>query len=202
VLPLSIVWHHYNSNDGGGMKGRQRIGWLLMGVLAMAAQNSHAADAKKGGLVGNSYASQMEQISDSLLRITARKKVAGAVSEINTPGTSTYQALQAVQIGAVVRAAIEARNQGYKVFQVVSKNADQSRIIEKRSASHDFFGDGVTEKNSVFAYGHYTDDVELVLEMTVKLLPGDMPVNPTPDFFDVDAVLIEAGLADVVTVAQ
>lgn len=172
-------------------------GVLLAVVLSMTVNHADAADKKKkGGLVGNSYSSQMDQIDDTTLRITTRKKVTGDVEEVNKPGTTMYNALAAVQAGASVRAALEARNLGYNVFQLLGTR-NLTKVIEKRSASVDR-GAGA-ETSYTFAPGHYTNDIELAIEMTVKLISGDMPADAPQGYVDVNQILISAGLVDVVT---
>ena len=170
---------------------------LLVMVLSIAvATTADAAKKKKGGLVGNSYASQMDQIDDTTLRITTRKKIAGDLDEVNTPGTTMYNALVGVQNGASARAAIEAKNLGYDVFQVLgSRNLTQTQ--EKRNASADITGNGDSESGFTFAPGHYTNDVELAIELTVKLVPGQMPDNAPQGYVDVNALLAQFGLGDM-----
>lgn len=171
-------------------------GWCLSLLLAVSAvQAADTAKAKKGGLIGNSYGSQMEQLDASTLRITTRKKVAGDLEEVNKPGTTMYNALVAVQNGASARAAIEAKALGYDVFQVLGSR-NLTNTLEKRSASVDF-GAGA-ENSYTFAPGHYTNDIELAIELTVKLIPGKMPATPPQGYVDVNALLVQFGLADVV----
>lgn len=169
---------------------------LLGLVLISIASGAMAADkvkAKKGGLIGNTYASQMDQIDDSTLRITTRKKVSGDLEEVNKPGTTTYNALKAISDGGSVRAALEAKNLGFKVFQVLGvRNLSQS--LEKRSASQDV--GGISESSFTFAPGHYTNDIELVIEMTVKLVPGDMPASPPAGYVSVEDLLKAWGLSE------
>ncbi len=173
------------------------FGALMTMVLAVAVTTADAADKKKkGGIVGNNYASQMDQIDDSTLRITTRKKVTGDLDEVNKPGTTIYNALTAVSNGGSVRAAIEAKALGFKVFQVQGVR-NLSQTIEKRSASVDR-GAGA-ETSYTFAPGHYTNDVELAVEMTIKLVAGDFPASPPEGYVSVDQILISAGLADMVT---
>jgi hypothetical protein len=150
---------------------------------------------KSSGLIGNSYASQMKQIDDTTLRITTCKRVSGDLDEVNKPGTSMYNALVAVQNGASARAAVEAKNLGYDVFQVLGSR-DLTQVQEKRNASSDM-GGGLSESEFTFAPGHYINDVELSIEITVKLIPGKMPANPPEDYVDVNAVLAQFGLADL-----
>jgi hypothetical protein len=162
---------------------------MLMATIAGCAAKNH------GGVVGNSYASQMRQIDDTTLRITSRNKVSGDLEEVNKPGTTMYNALVTVQNSASVRAAVEAKNLGYDVFQVLGSR-DLTQVQEKRSASADL-GDGLSESSFTFAQGHYTNEVELAIEITVKLIPGKMPENPPQDYVDVNAVLTQFGLTDL-----
>jgi len=150
---------------------------------------------EKGGVVGNSYASQMVPVGDNLMRITTRKREAADPAEVNTPGTSAYKAFQAINNAASLRAAVEAKSLGYKIFKVVSAT-DKSRLIEKRNASGDLTGDGLNESNFIVAPGNYTNDLELAVEMTVELIPGEMPENPPIDYADVEAILVSWGLAE------
>lgn len=173
------------------------LGALMVVALSVAVITADAADKKKkGGLVGNSYASQMDQLDDTTLRITTRKKVTGDIEEVNKPGTTLYNALAAVQGGAGVRAALEAKNLGYGVMQLQGVR-NLTKISEKRSASVDR-GAGA-ENSYTFAPGHYTNDVEVAIEMTVKLVAGEMPATPPEGYIDVNQILIQAGLANVVT---
>jgi len=180
------------------MKTRAKVlSMLLAAVMLVATAIGCASSMKKGGLVGNSYASEMRKINDTTLRITTRKKVSGDLNEVNKPGTTMYNALVAVKNGASARAAIEAKNLGYDVFQVLgSRNLTQ--VIEKRNASADL-GGGLSESGFTFAQGHYTNDVELAIELTVKLIPGKMPENPPKDYADVNALLAQFGLTDLFT---
>jgi hypothetical protein len=163
--------------------------------MAMAGVAADAADKKSGGLVGNTYASQMRQIDDTTLRITTRKKVKGDLDEVNKPGTTMYNALIGVQNGASARPAIEAKYLGYDVFQVLgSRNLTQ--VQEKRNASADL-GGGISESAFTFAPGHYTNEVELAIEVTVKLIPGAMPTDPPEDYVDVNVLLDQFGLSDL-----
>lgn len=178
------------------MKTRARVWSMLLAVILVAAITADAAEMKKGGLVGNSYASQVQQINDDTLRITTRKKVSGDLDEVNKPGTTMYNALVAVQNGASARAAIEAKNLGYDVLQVLGSR-NLTEVQEKRNATADLFGDGTSESAFSFAQGHYYNDVELAIEITVKLIPGKMPENPPQDYMDVNAVLAQFGLTDL-----
>jgi hypothetical protein len=171
------------------------LGMLLVPAVLVAAITADAAEMKKGGLVGNTYASEVRQIDDTTLRITTRKKVSGDLDEVNEPGTTMYNALVAVQNGAGARAAIEAKNLGYDVLQVLGSR-DLTQVQEKRNATADL-GGGTSESAFTFAQGHYSNDVELAIEITVKLIPGKMPENPPKDYMDVNAVLAQLGLTDL-----
>jgi hypothetical protein len=191
------------------MKTRARIlTMLLVAVMLAAAVTACTTGTKKSGLVPNSFASQVQKINDTTLRITTRKTVSGDVEEVNKPGTTMYNALVAVGNGASARAAMEAKNLGYEVVQVLgSRNLTEVR--EKRNATADIFGEnttdsansfsqshGVGESGYTFAQGHYNNDVELAIELTVKLIPGKMPENPPKDYMDVNAVLAQIGMTD------
>jgi hypothetical protein len=168
---------------------------LLVAAMFVAATTACTTDTKKGGLVGNSYASQVQRINDTTLRITTRKTVTGDLEEVNKPGTTVYNALVAVQNGASARAAMEAKNLGYEVLQVLgSRNLTQ--VQEKRNATADL-GGGTSESAFTFAQGHYHNDVEVAIELTVKLIPGKMPENPPQDYMDVNAVLAKIGMTDL-----
>ena len=173
---------------------------LVAVMLLVAATATDAAEMKKGGLVGNSYASQVQQINDNTLRITTRKKVSGDLEEVNKPGTTMYDALVAVQNGASARAAIEAKNLGYDVLQVLGSR-NLTEVQEKRNATADL-GGGLSESAFTFAQGHYYNDIELAIELTVKLIPGKMPENPPQDYMDVNAVLAQFSLTDLFAVKK
>lgn len=168
---------------------KQNLIIAVLGILAVLAAPAHAADKKSGGLLGNSYSSQFQQISDTSIRITSRKKVAGTLDEINTPGTSTYKAFSAINDASVVRAAIEARNLGYKALKV-SGTRDVSQTTEKRSASS--CPGGVCENSYTFAKGAYTTDIELGIELTFDMFK-EVPADAN-GYIDVDKVLKQVGL--------
>jgi hypothetical protein len=168
---------------------------LLVAVMLVAAVAACTTGTKKGGLIGNSYASQVQKINNDTLRITTRKTVSGDLEEINKPGTTMYNALVAVQNGAAARAAMEARNLGYDVLQVLG-SGNLTEVKEKRNATADL-GNGTSESAFTFAQGHYYNNVELAIELTVKLIPGKMPDNPPQDYMDVNAVLAKLGLASL-----
>jgi hypothetical protein len=172
------------------------LGISLVTALLVSVTTGVAVEMKKGGLLGNSYASEVRQTDDTKLRITTRKKVTGDLEEASKPGTTMYKALLGVTNGASARAAIEAKYLGYEVIQVLgSRNLTQ--VQEKRNASADLFGDGTSESAFTFAPGHYHDEVELAIEVTVELIPGKMPENPPEDYVDVNAVLLQFGLMDL-----
>ena len=150
---------------------------------------------KDGGVVGNNYSSKMVAVNNSMMRITTRKREEGDPDEVNTPGTTAYNSFQAIKSAAALRAAVEAKNLGYKIFKVVSAR-NLSQVIEKRNASGDLTGEGLSESGFIFAPDHYTADLELVVEMTVELIPGDMPESPPVDYADVEAILVAWGLAE------
>jgi len=159
--------------------------------MVLASPPLPAAD--EGGLVGNSYASQMIRVDDDKLRITTRKKVRGDLEEASRPGTSVYKALEAIQQAATLRAALEAKNLGYDVIDVVSAR-NLSKTIEKRSSNRS--PGGVNEKD--FSWGgsnNYTQDVELEIEITVALIEGKMPESPPSSYADVNEILKAFGLA-------
>jgi len=178
------------------MKTRAMVlSMLLVAAMLAAATAACTTDTKKGGLVGNSYASQVQQINGDTLRVTTRKKVSGDLEEVNKPGTTMYNALVAVQNGASARAAMEAKNLGYEVVQVLGSR-NLTEVQEKRNATADL-GGGMKESDFTFAQGHYYNDVELAIELTVKLIPGKMPENPPKDYMDVNAVLAQLGMTDL-----
>ena len=151
---------------------RNRFATLLLAFVALAmllpAQAVYAKDkAKKGGVVGNSYGSQFEQVSDERMRITTRKKVQGTLEEINEPDTSTYKAFQAVTNAALLRAAVEAKGLGFAAMKV-SGTRNLSQTSERRSLSS--CPGGICEKDFTFAKGTYATDVELAIEVTFDLL--------------------------------
>lgn len=178
------------------MKTRARVfSMLLVAAMLVVATTTDAAKMKKGGLVGNTYASQVRQINDDTLRITTRKKVTGDLDEVNKPGTTMFNALVAVQNGASARAAMEAKNLGFEVIQVLG-SSNLTQVQEKRNATADM-GGGMSESAYTFTQGHYHNDIELAIELTVKLIPGKMPENPPQDYMDVNAVLEQLGMTDL-----
>jgi hypothetical protein len=179
------------------MKTRARVLSVLLvtAMLAVATVACTTNTKKGGGLIGNSYASQIQKINDTTLRVTTRKTVSGDLEEVNKPGTTMYNALIAVQNGASARAAMEARNLGYDVLQVLGSR-NLTEVKEKRNATADL-GNGTSESSFTFAQGHYYNDVELAIELTVKLIPGKMPENPPQDYMDVNAVLAQLGLSNL-----
>jgi hypothetical protein len=176
------------------MKIRAMALRILLVAAILAATAACTTDTKKGGLIPNSYDSQVQKINNTTLRITTRKTVSGDLEEINKPGTTVYNALVAVQNGAGARAAMEAKNLGYEVLQVLGSR-NLTRVQEKRNASADI--GGTSESSFTFAKGHYYNDIELAIELTVKLIPGKMPENPPKDYMDVNAVLAQIGMIDL-----
>jgi hypothetical protein len=176
------------------MKTRSRVLNMLLLAAMLAAATACTTDTKKSGLVPNSFASQVQKINNDTLRITTRKTVSGDLEEVNKPGTTMYNALVAVGNGASARAAMEAKNLGYEVVQILGSR-NLTEVKEKRSANVDF-GNGMKESDYTFAQGHYNNDVELAIELTVKLIPGKMPENPPKDYMDVNAVLAQIGMTD------
>lgn len=163
---------------------------LLTAVLLMTGVVADAADKKKsGGLIGNSYGSQMDQITDTSIRITSRKKVQGTLDEVNTPGTSTYKAFIGVSDAAVVRAALEARNLGFKALKAAGTR-NLSQTTERRSASS--CPGGICESDFTFAKGSYSTDVELAIEVTFDMFK-EMPAETT-GYIDVEQILKQFGL--------
>lgn len=170
--------------------GSKLFAVLMSAVLLASVTVVDAADKKKsGGLIGNSYGSQMDQISDTSIRITSRKKVAGDLQEINTPGTSIYKAFIGVSDAAVVRAAVEARNLGFKALKP-SGTRNLSQTTERRSASS--CPGGICESDFTFAKGTYSTDVELAIEVTFDMYK-EVPADPT-GYVDVEQVLKQVGL--------
>lgn len=173
------------------MKGRIVLSLIVASGLVLPSLPLSAA--KQGGLMGNSYSSQMKKVGKDKLRITTRKKVRGDLEEASTPGTTVYDALAAIQQAAVLRAAVEAKNLGYDVVNVVSAR-NLSQALDKRGS--DRSPGGVSE--SEFAWGgasHYTQEVELVIEITVALIEGGMPESPPSSYIDVNETLKAFGAA-------
>jgi hypothetical protein len=145
---------------------------------------------KRGGSVGNSYASQLNVINDMALRITTRKRVSGSMDEVTRPGSSTYRALQAVADAASLRAAIETKYLGYGAFRVRGfRNLTTSQ--QPRANSLNATG----EAGYTFGPGNYNDSIELAIELTIELLPA-MPAEPEgKDVYDVEPILQAAGIS-------
>ncbi|HTP39166.1 MAG TPA: hypothetical protein VMI92_06285 [Steroidobacteraceae bacterium] len=168
------------------------LGGLAAAGLMLAANAAIAKDkTKDGGVIGNSYGSQMVVVNDNTIRITTRKRISGDLNEVNTPGTTMAKALQQVSDAALVRAGVEGRAMGYHVLKVVSSR-NLSATEEKRNASNG----QAPETGFTFAPGHYTNDVILSIEVTVQGVPGAMPENPDPSLIDVDALLKKWGIPD------
>ena len=92
----------------------------------------------------------------------------------------------------MLRAAIEARNLGYSYFSI-SGTRNLTNVKEKRSSSINM-GGGAPENVFIFAYGHYTNDVELVVEFTVQL-SNEVRGQSSEDNVNVEDVLRAAGLS-------
>lgn len=164
---------------------------IILAFLAGAVNTAWAAES--GGVVGNSYSSTMIQPTTDTMRITTRKRVRGDINEADKAGTSVNEALVAIQNAAEVRAAIEAKAMGYDVVEVISYR-NKSQNIEKRSASR--APGGINEKDFTWGGGtpNYTDEVELIIEVDMKLIAGSMPQNPPASYIDVNEVLQAWGL--------
>ncbi len=169
--------------------------WNLLCVVILSMTSITACVTHKqpnsGGVLGNSYNSEIQPINSSSFQVTARKNVTGDVAEINIPGTTVANAFEQVKAVSLLRAAIEARHLGYKYFSV-SGTRSATNVKEKRSASKDT-GGGIPEKAFMLSYAHYTTDVELVLELTIQLTNqvSDSNLN---DYVDVDQLLKAAGV--------
>ncbi len=169
--------------------------WNLLCVVILMMTSMTACvtkqDSNFGGVLGNSYSSEMQPINASSFQITVRKNVTGDIAEINIPGTTVANAFEQVKAVSLLRAAIESHHLGYKYFSV-SGTRSQTNIKEKRSASKDT-GGGIPEKAFMLSYAHYTTDVELVLELTIQLTNQVSTGNPN-DYVDVDQLLKAAGV--------
>lgn len=144
---------------------------------------------KKGGSIGNSYASQMVAINDKSLRITTRKRISGSMEEINKPGTSAYKALQAVADAASLRAAVEAKYLGYGAFRVLGfRNLSTSQQPRQNARA------AMGEDRFTFAPGKYDENIELAIELTIELLPA-RPADPeVRDVYEVSPILQANGV--------
>ena len=166
---------------------------LLIVMLVVTSMTACVTkpDKNQGGVLGNSYASEMQPINQTSFQVTVRKNVTGDAAEINIPGTTVANAFEQVKAVSLLRAAMEARYLGFKYFSV-SGTRSATNIKEKRSASRDT-GGGAPEKAFVLAYPHYTTDVELVLELTIQL-SNQVANNNPDDYVDVDQLLKAAGV--------
>ena len=165
--------------------GTKFSAFIIAIALGSTAVSAYAYEkVATGGAIGNSYSSTMARVDDQTMRITTRKRISGDLEEVNKPGTTMYNALRQVQDAASLRAALEAQNLGYKVLEVQGSR-DLSQVQEMRAASK---GD-TPATGFTFAPGVYHNDVELVIEIVVKALPGDMPKEANPKLLDVAAVL-------------
>jgi hypothetical protein len=153
------------------------------------AQTDTFGKPKKGGSLGNSYASQMIAVNDTTLRVTTRKRVSGSLEEINKPGSTVYKALQAVADAASLRSAVETKYLGYGAFRVVSfRNLTTSQ--QPRANSMNASG----EAGYTFAPGKYDESIELAIELTIEMLPAK-PADPAvKDVYEVDPILKGAGV--------
>lgn len=169
--------------------------WNLLCVVILIMTSITACMTYKqpnsGGVLGNSYNSEIQPINSSSFQVTARKNVTGDVAEINIPGTTVANAFEQVKAVSLLRAAIEARHLGYKYFSV-SGTRSATNVKEKRSASKDT-GGGIPEKAFMLSYAHYTTDVELVLELTIQLT-NQVSNSNLNDYVDVDQLLKAAGV--------
>lgn len=169
----------------------------VLGAALLAGCSSQSVSSGaggSGGMVGNSYASQLVQLDPTTLQITTRKRVTGDLDEVTKPGTTTYKALAQVIASAKLRAALESKNLGYRYF-LVQGVQNQSRTIEERSSQ----SGAIPESGFSFAPGHYGNDVELIIQATVKLWgkaddPATQNATPPENAYDVDKVLADAGL--------
>ncbi len=144
---------------------------------------------KKGGSIGNSYASQMVPINASSLRITTRKRISGSMEEINKPGTSAYKALQAVADAATLRAAVESKYLGYGAFRVLGfRNLTTSQ--QPRQNARNAMG----EDSFTFAPGKYDENIELAIELTIELLPSKPQDAQARDVYEVAPILQANGI--------
>lgn len=179
---------------------------VMAAVMVVAMGNAEAAKKKKGGLLGNSYASQFEEVTDTSVRVTSRKKVKGSLDEINTPGTTVNKAFTAITDATVVRASVEANNLGFKYIKA-SGTRDLSKTATKRfSSGQDGRGTttdsdgnssntcpgGICESEFTFAQGHYTTEVELAIEVTFDMYK-DLPTD-SANYIDVAKVMAQYGL--------
>jgi hypothetical protein len=170
---------------------------LLATALVLGTGNVDAADkaAKpdKGGLLGNSYASQMELVQADRIRITSRKKVTGSLEEVDTPGKTTNVAYAQIKDVTMVRAAVEAHNLGFAALKILGSR-NLSRVNEKRGNSdcRNNVADRSCESDHVMAPGHYLTDVELAIEVTFDMLKT-MPTEAT-DYIDVAQLMKQYGL--------
>lgn len=165
---------------------------LLTAILILAAGSVQAADKHdKGGLLGNSYGSQMEQLKDNIIRITSRQKVTGTLDEISTPGMPTYNSFARISDATVVRAALEAKNLGFTAVKVTATR-NLSQTFDKRASGPNSCPANFCESDFTFANGHYGTDVELAIEVTFELFKS-MPADLT-EYIDVEKLLRQYGI--------
>ncbi|MCC7462273.1 MAG: hypothetical protein IT480_07405 [Gammaproteobacteria bacterium] len=144
---------------------------------------------KKGGSIGNSYASQMVPINASSLRITTRKRISGSMEEINKPGTSAYKALQAVADAATLRAAVETRYLGYGAFRVLG-----FRNLSTSQQPHQSARNAMGEDSFTFAPGKYDENIELAIELTIELMPATPQGARVGDVYEAAPILQANGI--------
>jgi hypothetical protein len=152
-------------------------------LAALAATAAAFEKVRNGGTIGNSYASNVARVDDATMRITTRKKMEGDLEEVNKPGTTMYNSLQAVQNAAAVRAAVEAKALGYKVLEVQDSRDLTSRKVVRVSG-----GSETSAGSRAFAPA-YRSEVELKIELVVKAIPGEMPTEAPGKYLDVDKIL-------------
>lgn len=175
------------------MKHASKVFAAMLAYL-LAVGPAAVAQDEEGGLLGNTYASHMNRTAEDILKITTRKRVRGDIEEASRPGTSVNDALVAIQQAASLRAAVEAKHLGYDIFEVMHAR-DLSRVEARRGS--DQSAGGISESDYTWGgTSHYTDSVELEIEITVRLVEGAMP-NPIPvSYVDVNEVLFAYGLAE------
>ena len=163
---------------------------LMSTVIVSAATAATAERTPVRTLLKNSYASQAVRIDETTLRITARMRVAADPNEVLKPGTTMYEALQTVGNTATLRAALETWQRNNRYFEVLGYHSTTQKI-ERRNAS----GGPTPERNFTWAPGHYFDDVELEIEVTIRMISPTQPAAELPaGVQDADDILRKAGL--------
>jgi hypothetical protein len=170
---------------------RRFSGIAVFGLTLIAVAITANAATKKGGALANNYASQIQILNDSTMVVTTRKLVTGDVREINIPGSKVFNAFEQVKAAALLRTAVEAKSLGFKFFSV-SGYSDLTLVREKRSASKSI-GGAPPENTFVFAYGHFTNDVEVALELTIQL-SNVAPRAESAEYVDVEQILAANGI--------